>query len=170
MGGARGVRLRYRAMPRELPVTQIMTTDLVTLAPDTSVEDAVALLTEHGISGAPVVDGDGRLVGVLDDSDLIVAEARLHAPTVVEILGAYFALPGERHRFDEEVRHALGGTVGELMDDDPPTVGLEATVEDVATLIVDRHVSRVPVVDDTRRVAGIVTRGDLVAAMGRSPE
>lgn len=154
-------------MPRELPVTDVMTTEVVTLTPDTSVEDAVALLTEHGISGAPVVDADGRLVGVLDDSDLIVAEARLHAPTVVEILGAYFTLPGERHRFDEDVRHALGGTVGELMEDRPPTVGLEATVEDVATLIVDRHVSRVVVVDDERRVAGIVTRGDLVAAMGR---
>lgn len=157
-------------MPREMPVTQIMTTDVVTLAPDTSVEDAVALLTEHGISGAPVVDSDGRLIGVLDDSDLIVAEARLHAPTVVEILGAYFPLPGERHRFDEEVRHALGATVGELMDGDPPTVGLDATVEDVATLIVDRRSSRVLVVDDAGQVAGIVTRGDLVAAMGRSPE
>lgn len=157
-------------MPRETPATQIMTTDVVTLAPDTSVEDAVALLTEHRISGAPVVDSDGRLIGVLDDSDLIVAEARLHAPTVVEILGAYFTLPGERHRFDEEVRHALGGTVGELMDDDPPTVGLDATVEDVATLVIDSRSSRVLVVDDARRVAGIVTRGDLVAAMGRSPE
>lgn len=157
-------------MPRETPATKIMTTDVVTLAPDTSVEDAVALLTEHRISGAPVVDSDGRLIGVLDDSDLIVAEARLHAPTVVEILGAYFTLPGERHRFDEEVRHALGATVGELMDDDPPTVGLDATVEDVATLIVDTRSSRVVVVDDARRVAGIVTRGDLVAAMGRSPE
>lgn len=157
-------------MPRETPATQIMTTDVVTLAPDTSVEDAVALLTEHRISGAPVVDSDGRLIGVLDDSDLIIAEARLHAPTVIEILGAYFTLPGERHRFDEEVRHALGATVGELMDDDPPTVGLDATVEDVATLLVDSRGSRVLVVDEARRVAGIVSRGDLVAAMGRSPE
>lgn len=157
-------------MPRELPVTQIMTTDVVTLTPEASVEDAVALLTQHGISGAPVVDPDGRLLGVLDDNDLILAEARLHAPTVVEILGAYFALPGERHRFDEEVRHALGATVGELMDDEPPTVGLDATVEDVATLIVDRHTSRVLVVDGAGKVAGIVTRGDLVAAMGRSGE
>ncbi|HVM12819.1 MAG TPA: CBS domain-containing protein [Egibacteraceae bacterium] len=155
-------------MPRDMPVTDVMTSDVVTLGPDASVEEAVALLTRHGISGAPVVDREGRLVGLLDDSDLIVAEARLHAPTVVEILGAYFALPGERHRFDEEVRHALAGTVGELMDDDPPTVGLDATVEDVATLIVGRHLSRVPVVDDAGRVAGIVTRGDLVAAMGRS--
>lgn len=155
-------------MPRELPVTEIMTTEVATVTPDTSVEDAVALLSSRGISGAPVVDADGRLVGLLDDDDLIVSEARLHGPTVVEILGAYFPLPGERHRFDEDVRHALGGTVGELMDPDPPWVGVDATVEDVATLIVHRHISRVPVVDEGRRVVGIVTRGDLVGAMGRS--
>lgn len=155
------------AMPRELPVTDIMTTDVLTVTADTSVEEAVVLLSRRGISGAPVVDPAGRLVGLLDDDDLIVSEARLHAPTVVEILGAYFPLPGERHRFDEDVRHALGGTVGELMDDDPASVGLDATVEDVATLIIGRHVSRVPVVDGDHRVVGIVTRGDLVQAMGR---
>lgn len=154
-------------MPRELPVTEIMTAEVLTVTADTSVEQAVALLAQRGISGAPVVDADGRLVGLLDDDDLIVSEARLHAPTVVEILGAYFPLPGERHRFDDEVRHALGATVGELMDTDPAWVGRDATVEDVATLIINRRVSRVPVLDEDRRVVGIVTRGDLVAAMGR---
>lgn len=157
-------------MPRELPVSELMTTDVITLHAETTVEEAIALLGEHRISGAPVVDGEGRLVGLLDDSDLIVADARLHAPTVVEILGAYFPLPGERHRFDEDVRHALAGQVGELMDTRPPSVGPAATVEDVATLILDHGVSRVPVVDDGRRVVGVVTRGDLVAAMSRGVE
>lgn len=155
-------------MPRELPVTEVMTPEPITVTVDTSVEEAVALLSSRRISGAPVVDSDGRLMGLLDDSDLIVSDARLHAPTLVEILGAYFPLPWERHRFEEEVRQALARTVGELMEDDPPSVGTDATVEDVATLIVDRGISRVPVVDGSGRVVGIVTRGDLVAAMGRS--
>lgn len=157
-------------MPRELAVTAVMSTEVISVTADTSIEDAVALLGHHHISGAPVVDDGGRLIGLLDDSDLIVSDARLHAPTVIEILGAYFPLPGERHRFDEDVRHALASTVGELMEDDPPSVLVTATVEDVATVIHDRGVSRVPVVDDTGRVVGIVTRGDLVAAMGRTPE
>lgn len=155
-------------MPRELPVSDVMTTGVVTVHADTSVEDALALLSEQRISGAPVVDDDGRLIGLLEDSDLIVADARLHAPTVVEILGAYFPLPGERHRFDEDVRHALAGRVADLMDTKPPTVPQTATVEDVATIIYNRGVSRVLVVDDNRHVLGIVTRGDLVAAMGRA--
>lgn len=157
-------------MPRELPVTKVMTADVVTLTPETSVEDALRLLDEHGISGAPVVDAEGRLVGLLDDSDLIVSEARLHVPTVVEILGAYFTLPGEHRRFTSEVRHALGSMVSDVMNDRPPSVPTSATVEDVATIIVDRNSSRVPVVDNDGRVVGIVTRGDLVAAMYRSAD
>lgn len=154
-------------MARELRVTEIMTRDVLTVRPEDSLEEVVARLAERGISGAPVVNEDGRLVGLLDDDDLIVSDARLHAPTVIELFGAYLTLPGERQRYEEDLRHALAGTAGELMERDAPSVGEDGTVEDVATLMVERHVSRVPVVDADRRVVGIVTRGDLVAAMGR---
>jgi CBS domain-containing protein len=154
-------------MPRDLPVDEIMTAAVVMLHADDSVEDAVRLLTERGISGAPVVDDDGRLVGLLDDSDLILSEARVHAPSAIEILGAYIPVPGTFKRFEEEVRHALGRTVADLMDPDGPSVNPDATLEDVATLMVDHRVSRVPVIDEDRRVVGVVSRGDLVHAMGR---
>jgi CBS domain-containing protein len=153
-------------MAADTPVTEVMTRDVLALRPDQTIEEAVAALNERDISGAPVVDDDGRLIGLLDDTDLIMSEARLHAPTVVEILGAYITLPGERRRFSEELRHALGQVVGDVMER-PLSVPESATVEDVATLIVDRDVSRVPVVDGARRVVGIVTRGDLVRTMYR---
>lgn len=155
-------------MPRERPVSEIMTTEVVSVTPDTTVEDTLALLSRHHISGVPVVDDDGHLVGLLDDSDLLVGEARLHGPTTVELLGAWIPIPGERRRYEEEVRRALAATAGEAMDPEPVSVGREATVEDVATLIVHRDVSRVPVVDDDNRLLGVVTRGDLVGAMGRA--
>lgn len=154
-------------MARDIPITQVMSRDVLTARTGDAVEDVVRLLAERDINGLPVVDDDGRLVGLLDDRDLLVADARVHIPTVVEILGAYVSIPGERRRFEEELRHALGRTVGELMNTKPPFVGEDATVEDVATLIVDRNVSRVPVVDSDQQVVGIVTRGDLIAAMGR---
>lgn len=154
-------------MARDTPVTEVMTAEVFSLHVDTTVEQAVRLLSEHGISGAPVVDEEGRLVGLLDDSDLILSEARLHAPTTIELFGAYLTLPGEAHRFEEQVRHALAATVGDAMDEDPETVTEDATVEAVATIMVDRGVSRVPVVDDDRHVVGIVTRGDLVGSLYR---
>jgi CBS domain-containing protein len=153
-------------MPKR-PVTEIMTSPVVTLQAEELVEEALVALRSNGISGAPVVDSNGVLVGLLDDSDLIVSEARVHGPTAIEILGAYITVPGEQRRFEQELRHVLAQTVEELMNDDPPSVGPNATVEDVSTIMVDRRISRVPVVDAERRVIGIVTRGDIVEAMRR---
>lgn len=145
-----------------------MTTPVTVVRPEMPLEEAVGVLAERGVSGAPVVDSDRELVGLLDDTDLITSTSRLHAPTTIELLGGYITLPGERRRYAEELQHALARTVGELMDTDVPTVGQDATVEDVASAIVDHGVSRVPVVDDDGRLIGIVTRGDLVASM-RAP-
>lgn len=154
-------------MPRDLAVTEVMTTPVTTLTAEVTIEEAASLLMDADIGGAPVVDSHGRLIGLLDHSDLVLSEARLHAPTTIEILGAYIPLPGERRRFEEELRHALGRTVGEVMEDDPPSVGTDATVEDVATLLHDRAVSRVAVVDADQQVVGIVSRGDLVRTLRR---
>ena len=154
-------------MPREMPVTQIMTTPAVTLSPEATIEEAVGLLVENGIGGAPVVDSDGRLVGLLDNDDLILSEARLHAPTTIELLGAYIPLPGSVKRFNEEVRQALGATVADVMDDDPPSLTEGSTVEDAATLLHDHTVSRLPVLDATGAVVGVVTSGDLIKALRR---
>lgn len=154
-------------MPRQTPVVDVMTRDVVAFSADTTVEDAVRALGTRAISGAPVVDQDGRLIGLIEDSDLIVSQARIHAPSAIEILGAYIPLPSSLDRFRDEVTHALASTVGEMMRLDPPWVGTDATLEDVATLMTDHDVSRVPVLDDDRRVAGIVSRGDLILAMGR---
>ena len=154
-------------MPRDLPVTDIMSSPAITLPPDATVEEAIGMLVDGGIEGAPVVDAEGQLVGLLDDDDLIVSEARLHAPTTIEILGAYIPLPGDLKRFNDEVRQALGRTVAEVMDTDVPTVTTSATVEDVATILHDRGVSRVPVTGDSGEVVGVVTRGDLVKALRR---
>ena len=154
-------------MPRDLPVTDVMSSPAITLSPETTVEEAIGVLVERNIEGAPVVDAEGQLVGLLDNGDLIVSEARLHAPTTIEILGAYIPLPGDLRRFNDEVRQALGRTVAEVMEDDPPSIDVTATLEDAATLLHDRGVSRLPVLDETGAVAGVVTRGDLVKALRR---
>ena len=144
-----------------------MNPNVVVLAEADSVEDAVATLSANDVSGAPVVDDDGRLTGLLDDDDLLLSSSRVHAPSAIEILGAYIPLPGTLQRFEDELRHALGQTVADLMDADPPTLRPHDTAEDAATLMLSHDVSRVPVIDDDRRVVGLVSRHDLVVAMGR---
>jgi CBS domain-containing protein len=154
-------------MPATTRVRDVMTTDVAVLRPDQSITEAADLLAERGVGAMPVVDGAGRLVGLLRDEDLIVSEARLHVPTTITFLGASFTLPGEMKRFEEELHKVAGATVGDVMDDTPPHIDPDATVEDLATAMHERDVTHLPVVDDGR-VVGIVARGDLVRFIART--
>ena len=148
-------------------VRDVMTSDVVTARVDQKVEEAADLLAQHAIGAMPVVDESGALVGLLRDEDLIVSEARLHVPTVISFLSAEIVLPSALHRFEDELRRAVGATVGDVMQKDFPTVTPDASLEDLATVMHDRDVTHVPVVDGDRLV-GIVARGDLVRHLAAS--
>lgn len=152
-------------MPRSLPVRDAMTVDVLTFGPGEEVTAAMAALVERNIDAAPVVDGSGRVVGLLSTGDLIVAEGQVHVPTVISLLGASIELPGERRRFEEDLRRAVGGTVADVMTADPYTVGPDQTLEDAATLMHEHDVSRLPVVDGDGHLVGIIARGDVIRAM-----
>ncbi|CAN5861503.1 hypothetical protein BH23ACT2_BH23ACT2_12530 [soil metagenome] len=147
-------------MSRHSPVSEVMTTDVLTFSPEETVSDAMQALVDQEIDGAPVVS-DGEVVGMLSTSDLIVQESKLHFPTVISILGATLELPGAKRQFDDDLRRTLGGTVGEVMHPKPVVVGLGDTVEHAATLLHDHDVSRLPVVDGGGMV-GIVSRADIL--------
>lgn len=153
-------------MSRQSPVSEVMTTDVLTFAPEDNVADAMQILVDRGIDGAPVVDGDGTVVGMLSTADLIVQESRLHFPTVISLLGATLELPSSKRHFDDDLRRVLGSTVREVMQADPITVGVDDTVEEAATLLHDHDVSRLPVVGDDGLV-GIVARVDILRGIMR---
>jgi CBS domain-containing protein len=152
-------------MPRNTLVRDVMTTDVLTFKPSDSVETAARALSERRIGGAPVVDDDGLVVGLLEDDDLIVQDTRLHFPTVISVFGAYLELPSSLRHFEADLRKAVGATVGDVMDADALTCRPDDTLETVATTLHDRNASRMAVVDDDGRLVGIVSRGDLVRAI-----
>jgi CBS domain-containing protein len=154
-------------MPATTPVQAVMSSSVVTLRPDRSVEEAADVLAAKKIGAAPVVDADGKLVGLLRDEDLIVSEANLHVPTAISFLGADIVLPSSLHRFEHELKKAAGATVADVMTTEFETVKPDDNLEDVATLMHDRDVTHVPVVDDGK-LAGIVARGDLVRFLSRT--
>ena len=102
-------------MSRQVPISSVMTTEVVTFAPTDQVADAMERLVAAGIDGAPVVDEDGRVVGMLSTGDLIVQDAELHIPTVISLFGASIELPASKRHFEEDLRKALGATVGDVM-------------------------------------------------------
>jgi CBS domain-containing protein len=154
-------------MPSTTPVREVMTTEVVTLRPDQSFEEAADLLASRQIGAVPVVDDSGALVGLLRDEDLIVSEANLHVPTWFNFLGAEFPLPGESKRFEQELQRMVGATVEQLMVTDFPTAGPDQTLGEIASAMHDADVTHLPIVEGGRLV-GIVARGDLVRHLART--
>jgi CBS domain-containing protein len=143
----------------------LMTPDVVTVTPDLSIKAFAELLVSHRISGAPVLDAAGALVGVATESDLIFRDAAVHLPTVITLLDAYFVL-GSPRKHDQELHKLLGQTVGEIMSTDLVTVGPEATLQEMATIMHERRRHLLPVVSDGKLI-GVVGKADLVRGIAQ---
>jgi CBS domain-containing protein len=138
----------------------VMTADVVTLAPDTPIPDIVRLFRTRGISGAPVVER-GEIIGIVTSLDLIARHARPHSPVYLPLLDARIPLTGQRE-YNEIVRHILGMTARDIMTTPVITADADLDVEEIATMMVERPASSIPVLDGGKLV-GIITHNDLIA-------
>lgn len=151
-------------MPRSTPVRAVMTTEVVWFKDTDTVQTAYQEMVSHDIDGAPVLNENGHVVGMLSTGDLLVQETKLHYPTVVSLFGAYLELPSSHRHFEDDLRKAVGATVGDVMSTEVHTVGPDDNLERAATLMHENQVSRLPVIEDGRMV-GIVSRGDILRAV-----
>jgi len=145
-------------------VKEIMTTDVVTVSTGDSVEVCAKLLQEHNISGLPVLDEAGRVAGVVTEGDLIRRASRVKAPGYLEILGGLIYL-GSPKKFVEELQRAMSLEAGQLMSKNVVLISPEDTVEKAATLMVEKSISRLPVVDEQQKLIGIVSRRDIMSSL-----
>lgn len=152
-------------MPRSTPVADIMTTDVLSFHAGDGVREAMTLLVDREVDAGPVLDEEGRVIGILSTADLVVRDARLHVPTVINLLGVNIELPHKS--IDEEIVKALGASVGDVMTKGAVTCRKDDTLEDAATLMHEHDVSRLAVVDSLGRLEGIVARGDIVRVLVR---
>lgn len=143
-------------------VKEIMTEAVIAVQPDTPVFEVARLFREKAISGMPVVDAEGKVVGIITEVDLIARHARPHFPDYVQFLDSIFYF-GSTRRYRESMRHILATKAGELMSTPARTVSPEMDVQDLATYMVEHRVNPVPVVDDEDRLVGIVSHTDLLA-------
>lgn len=144
---------------------EIMTEKVVYAKPEQTIEEVAKLLADNKISGIPVVEEDGRVVGIVTEADLLVRTQKLRAPSYIQLLGGIIYLDSVKE-FKEELRKAVAAQVKDIMTDDVVTVGLDTEIEEIATLMADEGVNRVPVVDKEKLV-GIVSRADIVRALAR---
>jgi len=148
-------------------VREIMTKAVITVRTETPVTEVSRIFRERAISGMPVMDAEGSLVGIITEVDLIARHARPHFPAYVQFLDSIFYL-GSTKRYRESMRRILATTAGELMTTPVRTVGLEMDVQDLAAFMVEHRVNPVPVVDDEQRLVGIVSHTDLLAMIERA--
>ena len=139
-----------------VPVRDAMTRDVVTVTKDADVHEVSSLLSEKGISGMPVVDDQHVVIGVITEADVLSMSGVKKGHTIGEII---------RHLLGEPLAERSEGTVSDFMSVPPVVVHPEADLKEAAALLDKRKIKRLPVVDETGRLCGIISRADIVKAM-----
>jgi CBS domain-containing protein len=149
-----------------MKVCQIMTTPAVTVRADTIYADIVEVLMTNDVGGLPVVDGAGRLVGIVTEADLVSHEA--HSPRRRRPLGLIAdAIRGHDQHW---IRKASDQTAGQLMTKAPVVASPDDDVSVTARRMLEKHHKRLPVVDYAGHVVGIVSRHDLLRPLHRADD
>lgn len=146
----------------------IMTTEVVSVEPQTSLQDFSALLEESGYSVLPVVNTDKTLHGIISATDLVESDRPLHIPTVISIFDWVLYLESEKN-FSEQVKKICAQTVEEICTKEVVTCGPEMSESEIAELMVKHKVHLIPVVEENRLI-GVVGRLDIVRSMGKKPD
>lgn len=145
-------------------VTDAMTRDPIVVRPETPLNEAIQTLAERRISGLPVVDEQGQLVGIISETDLMWQETGVTPPAYIMFLDSVIFLKNPA-QYERDLHKALGQTVGEVMSSEPISISPDKPLKEAAQIMHEREVRRLPVVDDAGQVIGILTRGDIVRAM-----
>lgn len=145
-------------------VADVMSRDPITVKPQTPIKEAMKILVEQRISGLPVVDDAGKLVGVLSETDLLWQETGVEPPLYIMFLDSVIYLENPA-RHEQELHKALGQTVGEVMSSDPVVVKPDQPLRNAAKLMHEKPIRRLTVTDNDHKVIGILTPGDIVRAM-----
>ncbi|MFV0422127.1 CBS domain-containing protein [Oleidesulfovibrio sp.] len=146
-----------------LSAKDIMSADPVTIAPDMDIIEATKLLLEHKFNGLPVVDHNGKLVGVLCQSDLVAQQKKVNLPSLFTILDGFIPLKSLSD-VDSEMRKVAATRVADAMTEEPVTVSPDTPLDEVATLMVDSKYYTLPVVQDGRLV-GVVGKEDVLRTL-----
>jgi len=139
-----------------MKVRDIMTTSTISVRGDTLLKEAARIMVRNHVSGLPVIDGDGRLVGIVTEGDFLRQEVSRDRPYRLSLLDALFG--------DSPPETPIAETVAEVMTDKVVTITPEASIGEAARLMANRSIKRLPVVGDDGMLEGIISRADIVNA------
>jgi CBS domain-containing protein len=143
-----------------LAAKDVMTTEVITVSPETEIAQVAKILLEKRINGVPVVDASGKLVGILCQSDLIAQQKKFPLPSLFTLLDGFMPLTSSK-KIEKEVEKISAIQVAHAMTPNPVTVEPDTSLEDVATLMVDKNFHTLPVISDGNLV-GIIGKEDVL--------
>lgn len=146
----------------------IMTKNVITVTPETTVTELALLLASHNIGGVPVLDPSGTLLGVVTESDLIDQKKKIHIPTVITILDSVFYLESP-DKMEKEMKKIAGSTVGDIYTKKPRTVNEDTLIDEIATLMAEKNVHTLPVLRGDKLV-GVIGKRDIIKTLIAHPE
>jgi CBS domain-containing membrane protein len=154
------IALRHaeQRVARRVSVRDVMTVNVIRVRADADISEVTNLLSEHRISGMPVVDGDDRVIGVITEADVL-------------------SMAGMRtwHTFKDIIRHILGEplpgnrqsrSLRDAMSSPAITTDPDADIREVAQMLDERRIKRLPVVDGQEKLIGVISRADIVRTIG----
>jgi CBS domain-containing protein len=148
----------------DLTAKEIMTKEVKTISINASIEDLSELLIKNKISGAPVMDENNKMVGIVTEGDIIVQDADLHFPRYFKLLEGIIYLES-LNKFKRNLEKHLATKVEEIMTKKVRTVNINTPINEIADIMLDARINRLPVMDENNNLAGIITRTDIVKSM-----
>ncbi len=140
-------------------VQNVMTEKVISVTPDMSIHEAARLLSTNKITGLPVVDEKNRVIGVISSADILSPEGSKKENTLGKLM--------RRLRRKQEAKKTAGERVEDAMSVPPITTETDADIKEVAAVLDLHRIKRLPVVDPDGKLLGIISRGDIVRAMGK---
>ena len=152
-----------------LTAKDIMSKTVITLSPGMEIVTAAGILMDNHINGAPVVNESGAIMGILSRDDLVTQQKKIPLPSYFMVLDALIPLHSSG-QVEKELEKIAATTVEHAMTPDPVCVRPDTPVEDIATIMVDKKIHTIPVVDEDDRLVGIVGKEDILRTILPAPE
>ncbi|MBL4774984.1 MAG: CBS domain-containing protein [Mariprofundus sp.] len=150
-----------------MPYSKVFARDIMNNNPphchmDTSVEEVARRFAAEDVGGMLVVDDDRRLLGVITESDLIDQQRNLHVPTAIALFD--MVIPMGEAKFEEELSRMQAMTVGDLVQTDVVSVSVDSDLNDISSLMGDKKIHHLPVLDGDA-VVGLIDKHDVIKAL-----
>ena len=142
----------------------VMIKNVIFIKKEDKLDEIISVLVQNHVSGVPVIDKDDRLVGMVTEKDLVTKEKGLNISSYMEYMASILFIDGEiqhKHKY----RHLNYLTASDIMSSPVYAVHVDATIGEIASIMVNRRINRIPVINEKNQLVGIIGRSDLLPTL-----